>query len=202
MFGIKKFYKSPLTNYVFGVAMGSLLLKLQNFKRVKLIFGHPVGDPIYDFQDKIWSTEGMIVKKLPYRSYVLKLRNGRNLRRNRKHLKRAFKEHLQPFEDTDELSSTENQPTPGKQTRQTSYKSARNQSRSYQTTSYNQKRHSCETAKVSPGLSAVKKLHAYTFHTIKKTLVKIIYFFVYEHEVGTLAKRLMNSELELCTPTV
>ena len=76
-----------------------------------------LGDPvvIYDFQDKIWSTEGMIVKKLPYRSYVVKLRNGRNLRRNRKHLKRAFKEHLQPFEDTDELSSTENQPTPVKQ---------------------------------------------------------------------------------------
>ena len=38
----KKFYKSPLTNYVFGVAMGGLLLKLQNFKKVKLIFGHPV----------------------------------------------------------------------------------------------------------------------------------------------------------------
>ena len=37
-----KFYKSPLTNYVFGVAMGGLLLKLQNFKKVKLIFGHPV----------------------------------------------------------------------------------------------------------------------------------------------------------------
>ena len=42
MFGIKKFYKSPLTNYDFGVAMGGLLLKLQNFKKVKLIFGHPV----------------------------------------------------------------------------------------------------------------------------------------------------------------
>ena len=41
----KKFYKSPLTNYVFGVAMGGLLLKLQNFKRVKLIFGHPVPSP-------------------------------------------------------------------------------------------------------------------------------------------------------------
>ena len=38
----KKFYKSPLTNYGFGVAMGGLLLKLQNFKKVKLIFGHPV----------------------------------------------------------------------------------------------------------------------------------------------------------------
>ena len=38
----KKFYKSPLTNYVFGVAMGGLLLKLRNFKKVKLIFGHPV----------------------------------------------------------------------------------------------------------------------------------------------------------------
>ena len=38
----KKFYKSPLTNYDFGVAMGGLLLKLQNFKMVKLIFGHPV----------------------------------------------------------------------------------------------------------------------------------------------------------------
>ena len=36
-----KFYKSPLTNYDFGVAMGGLLLKLQNFKKVKLIFGHP-----------------------------------------------------------------------------------------------------------------------------------------------------------------
>ena len=42
MFGIKKFYKSPLTNYDVGVAMGGLLLKLQNFKKVKLIFGHPV----------------------------------------------------------------------------------------------------------------------------------------------------------------
>ena len=38
----KKFYKSPLTNYAFGVAMGGLLLKLQNCKKVKLIFGHPV----------------------------------------------------------------------------------------------------------------------------------------------------------------
>ena len=37
-----KFYKSPLTNYGFGVAMGGLPLKLQNFKKVKLIFGHPV----------------------------------------------------------------------------------------------------------------------------------------------------------------
>ena len=43
MFGIKKkSYKSSLTNYVFGVAIGGLLLKLQNFKKVKLIFGHPV----------------------------------------------------------------------------------------------------------------------------------------------------------------
>ena len=33
---------SPLTNFVFGVAMGGLLLKIQNFKKVKLIFGHPV----------------------------------------------------------------------------------------------------------------------------------------------------------------
>ena len=38
----KKFYKSPLTNYDFGVAIGGLLLKLQNFKNVQLIFGHPV----------------------------------------------------------------------------------------------------------------------------------------------------------------
>ena len=38
----KKFYKSPLTNYDFGGAIGALLLKLQNFKKVKLIFGHPV----------------------------------------------------------------------------------------------------------------------------------------------------------------
>ena len=48
----KKFYKSPLTNYDFGVAMGGLLLKLQNFKKVKLIFGHPVVPIIlnnYDF---------------------------------------------------------------------------------------------------------------------------------------------------------
>ena len=37
-----RFYKSSLTNYVFGVAMGGFLLKLQNFKKVKLIFGHPV----------------------------------------------------------------------------------------------------------------------------------------------------------------
>ena len=37
-----KFYKSPLTNYDFGVAIGALLLKLENFKKVKLIFGHPV----------------------------------------------------------------------------------------------------------------------------------------------------------------
>ena len=38
----KKFYKSPLTNNDFGVAMGGLHLKLRNFKKVKLIFGHPV----------------------------------------------------------------------------------------------------------------------------------------------------------------
>ena len=37
-----KFYKSLLTNYDFGVAMGGLLLQLQNFKKVKLSFGHPV----------------------------------------------------------------------------------------------------------------------------------------------------------------
>ena len=42
MFVSKKFYKSPLTKNAFGVAMGGLLLKLQNFKKVKLIFGHPV----------------------------------------------------------------------------------------------------------------------------------------------------------------
>ena len=42
MFGIKKIYKSPPTNYDFGVAMGGVLLKLQNFKKVKLIFEHPV----------------------------------------------------------------------------------------------------------------------------------------------------------------
>ena len=41
---LKKFYKSPLTYYDFVVAMGGLLLKLQNFKKVKLIFGHPVHD--------------------------------------------------------------------------------------------------------------------------------------------------------------
>ena len=45
----KKFYKSPLTNYVFGVAMGGLLLKLQNFKKVKLNFGHPVVDSVGHF---------------------------------------------------------------------------------------------------------------------------------------------------------
>ena len=32
-----------LTNYDFDIAMGGLPLKLQNFKKVKLIFGHPVG---------------------------------------------------------------------------------------------------------------------------------------------------------------
>ena len=32
----------PLTNLDFGVAMGGLLLKLHSFKKVKLIFGHPV----------------------------------------------------------------------------------------------------------------------------------------------------------------
>ena len=43
MFGIqKKIYKSSLTNHDLVVAMGGLLLKLQNFKKVKLIFGHPV----------------------------------------------------------------------------------------------------------------------------------------------------------------
>ena len=34
----KKIYKSPLTNYNFGVAMGRLFLRQQNFKKVKLIF--------------------------------------------------------------------------------------------------------------------------------------------------------------------
>ena len=37
---------TSLTNYVFGVAMGGLLFKLQNFKKVKLIFGHPVPCPV------------------------------------------------------------------------------------------------------------------------------------------------------------
>ena len=43
----KKFYKSPLSNYVFGIAMGGLLLKQQNVKKVKLIFGHPVQTHVY-----------------------------------------------------------------------------------------------------------------------------------------------------------
>ena len=30
--------------HVSGVAMGGLLLKLQNFRKAKLIFGHPVFD--------------------------------------------------------------------------------------------------------------------------------------------------------------
>ena len=47
MFGIKKFYKFPLTNYDFGVAMGGLLLKLQNFKKVQLILG-----PLYFIANK------------------------------------------------------------------------------------------------------------------------------------------------------
>ena len=42
-----KFYTSPLTNHDFGVAMGGLLLKLQYFKMVKLIFGHPVCPSTY-----------------------------------------------------------------------------------------------------------------------------------------------------------
>ena len=32
----KKLYKSPLTNYDFGVAIGGLLLRLQNFKKVNI----------------------------------------------------------------------------------------------------------------------------------------------------------------------
>ena len=53
----KKIYKSPLTNYDFGVAMGGLLLKLQNFKKVKLIFGHPVHTPgriTTNIYDALW----------------------------------------------------------------------------------------------------------------------------------------------------
>ena len=42
MFGIKKILQVSSNKLCFGVAMGGLLLKLQNFKKVKLIFGHPV----------------------------------------------------------------------------------------------------------------------------------------------------------------
>ena len=43
MFGIKKILQvSSKDSYDFVVAMGGLLLKQQNFKKVKLIFGHPV----------------------------------------------------------------------------------------------------------------------------------------------------------------
>ena len=56
---------------------------------------------IYDFQNKQWSTKGMIVKRLPYRSYVVKLSNGRNLKRNRKHLKKTY-QHVEPVDDDDD----------------------------------------------------------------------------------------------------
>ena len=53
----KKFYKSPLTNYDLGVAIGALPLKLQNFKKVKLIFGHPVCvNDNYGFQTSLLYT--------------------------------------------------------------------------------------------------------------------------------------------------
>ena len=56
----KKFYKSPLTKYVFGVAMGGPLLKLQNFKKVKLIFGHPVNKQHFCWV--LWLLEGSITQ--------------------------------------------------------------------------------------------------------------------------------------------
>ena len=57
----KKIYKSPLTNYDFGVAMGGLLLKLQNFKKVKLIFGHPV---FIGFAKQFWYSQDKMVNHL------------------------------------------------------------------------------------------------------------------------------------------
>jgi len=70
-----------------------------------------LGDPvvIFDFQQKQWSTEGMIVKKLPHRSYLVKLTNGRNLKRNRKHLKKTDKQ-MAPFEDDDDEPPNNQQP--------------------------------------------------------------------------------------------
>ena len=150
-----------------------------------------LGDPvvIYDFQDKIWSTEGMIVKKLPYRSYVVKLRNGRNLRRNRKHLKRAFKEHLQPFEDTDELSSTENQLTPVKQPDKPA---TSQQGINAEVTKPPVTTRRGRVVKPPKYLQDYQQwnLHTYTFHTIKKKKKKKLWsklsaFFV------------MNMKLEL-----
>ena len=61
----KKFYKS-LTNYDFGVAMGGLLLKLQNFKKVKLIFGHPVCSMLMLFTENRTYSSLMISWKKAY----------------------------------------------------------------------------------------------------------------------------------------
>ena len=73
----RKFYKSPRTNYVFGVAMGGLVLKLQNFKKVKLIFGHPVA--LADLKDHVMVeakqdlTEALVTAKRKLNMYILEL---------------------------------------------------------------------------------------------------------------------------------
>ena len=58
----KKFYTSSLTNYDFGVAMGGLLLKLQNFKKVKLIFGHPVYEIWGNFGKNLYFVNNCLIK--------------------------------------------------------------------------------------------------------------------------------------------
>ena len=62
----KKFYKSPLTNYDFGVAMRGFLLKLQSFKKVKLIFGHPVQGHCLFFSLSSSTASATVLRKIDH----------------------------------------------------------------------------------------------------------------------------------------
>ena len=49
----KQFYKCPLSMYMAGVAMRMLVLTLLIFKKVKLIFGHPVSNIFHQERNTI-----------------------------------------------------------------------------------------------------------------------------------------------------
>ncbi|XP_033108934.1 uncharacterized protein K02A2.6-like [Anneissia japonica] len=61
-----------------------------------------VGDKvrIFRFHDKQWNLEGKVIRCLPNRSYCVKLKNGKQLRRNRKHLKKVSHDNSN-FSDED-----------------------------------------------------------------------------------------------------
>ena len=59
---------------------------------------------VFNFQNHQWSIAATVIQKLPNRSYIVQVKNGNKLRRNRRHLKPAHKANVDSdMDDYDEL---------------------------------------------------------------------------------------------------